>query len=755
MILEILEFLVRLIMTFPPVKKWWMKYIFKRGVNDYISKLIYDFENYEEYTTTNRRRIIELLERADLHKYYIDLNGTDIKGKPYEPIDAYIEIWLKDTKHNQVAILGDYGTGKTSLCLNLTYKLALRYKEHSQTNRIPIFIPLKDHKLIPDINKLIIELFKNSLDFKLLKNFLNTEEDALLTLQEMLKTGKFLLILDGLDEMSERVQYSVTQKNLEKISELAKTECKIILTCRTHFFKTQLDIIKTLSPVSDIPLKDMIDTKLDFEVIYIEPLNQTQIEHFLDKRLKSKGKLKEHLNHIKNIYNLRDLAKRPILLEMIIRTIPFLQKEMSQNIEITATELYKTFTEIWIQRDRNRYSDNPERKKKFMEKLAMDMLLEGGKESIHYSELQETIKLYFFKDLAVTREELEHFENEIRTCSFLICDKKGNYKFAHKSFQEFFLAQMLANELVEKKPELFKKFIYLPVEIYGFINEMFSDSKNHYSLLVNWLNKNYFPVASFIGQMGLKEFIPELCRILSDEQYCEETRYNAARALERLHNSSYQPYFKFILNWKEHDDLSNYYKFNSIAIRGNKRKKPEPGFSPATYILKSYEDHPDDQWMKISQILIESMDNSPLFVRINSAHALIRWLHLNHIEKINSMINKENDPHVKGNLFLSIVKLIYEGRLDQQFAKLYRYDLSNATLRDINLQNYELSKIKFQSSFLQGAIFDDSILVEADFRRANLSGASFQNTDLRKANFQEANLEAVNFNGAKLEGTIF
>jgi formylglycine-generating enzyme required for sulfatase activity len=51
--------------------------------------------------------------------------------------------------------------------------------------------------------------------------------------------------------------------------------------------------------------------------------------------------------------------------------------------------------------------------------------------------------------------EIDYFEHDIRTCSFLNRDAEGNYRFVHKSFQEFFVAQWLAPRLLDgSAPEM-------------------------------------------------------------------------------------------------------------------------------------------------------------------------------------------------------------------------------------------------------------------------------------------------------------
>jgi len=126
----------------------------------YIDRIIYDFENWHEYSDGQRKPIIELFERANLYKYYVNLRCRDSE-KEYDPIDEYIEKWINDEDKNHIILLGDYGTGKSSFLLYLTYILAKSHKDNPINNPIPIFISLKNFKKIRDIKQLIQGAMKN------------------------------------------------------------------------------------------------------------------------------------------------------------------------------------------------------------------------------------------------------------------------------------------------------------------------------------------------------------------------------------------------------------------------------------------------------------------------------------------------------------------------------------------------------------------------------------------------------------------
>ena len=67
----------------------------KSNFQSYIDRIIYDFENWYEYNDSQRKPIIELLARANLYDYYVNLRCRDSE-REYDPIDEYIEKWMNE-----------------------------------------------------------------------------------------------------------------------------------------------------------------------------------------------------------------------------------------------------------------------------------------------------------------------------------------------------------------------------------------------------------------------------------------------------------------------------------------------------------------------------------------------------------------------------------------------------------------------------------------------------------------------------------
>jgi len=168
-------------------------------------------------------------------------------------------------------------------------------------------------------------------------------------------------------------------------------------------------------------------------------------------------------NIINKIFDLKDLVKRPILLELIARH----SKDIRQiKGEVTAGKLYGNVTEAWRKREGKRA---PENIKLFMEELAYRMFTRQETQ-LHFRTLREAIDSYFDSKIRKKLKlSLDNLDYQIRNCTLLSRnDAEGYYAFGHRSFIEYFVARKLSREIPEDKAEEIK----ITDEIALFVSEL-------------------------------------------------------------------------------------------------------------------------------------------------------------------------------------------------------------------------------------------------------------------------------------------
>jgi predicted NACHT family NTPase len=256
--------------------------------------------------------------------------------------------------------------------------------------------------------------------------------------------------------MADRVRWEVTKSNFTELRRAADFggAGKVILTCRTHYFKDRNEQVKL---IGQGPRLSEIETELyrelrqqsNAEVVYLQEFDDEQIQAYLHKARPQTAA--EDWQKIQSIYNLKELAQRPLLLEMIVK---FLPKLKGQNI--TAANLYNVCTTEWIEREKEkgRLLLEPQARVDLMLELAWRMRQEEI-EAIHYRELVPFVKrLGSDKILEFDDDDLEAITREMQNATFLKRDQAGNFSFMHRSFMEYFLARKvlvaIANSLLER-----------------------------------------------------------------------------------------------------------------------------------------------------------------------------------------------------------------------------------------------------------------------------------------------------------------
>lgn len=409
-------------------------------VEEYIESIIYDYENFGEYEDHQRSPVIDFMDRDNLYKYYVPLNAKEMTGSYRGSIEAFVALWLGDETRKHLSILGDFGTGKSSFCLRLTYEMAKKYRSDPLNSWIPLFIPLKDISHSDSMENTLITLLKDRYRISV---------QSFADFRKMLELGKLLLIFDGFDEMTTQLDRKRTTTNLELLNKLAIGQSKVILTCRTHYFTSQKEIVGALAPAHDTELMQLLRKRPQFTVLILEELREEQIKTYLQSRATTDWEWL--LKKTSETYDLADLIRRPLLLKMVVTTATTLRK----NSNPWAIDLYEAYSKEWIELSDWRSTMTPDEKSAFMRELAYLMYSQGERQEIHYTELAEPIQKHFKSK--IFQKPTDAYDNDVRTCSFLNRDADGNYRFMHKSFMEFFVAQKLSTEIQRKEYKNFER----------------------------------------------------------------------------------------------------------------------------------------------------------------------------------------------------------------------------------------------------------------------------------------------------------
>ncbi|HLK59109.1 MAG TPA: TIR domain-containing protein [Chthonomonadaceae bacterium] len=357
---------------------------------------------------------------------------TDITGE-IRPALLHFADWMGDPRARLLTLLGDLGTGKTTLARFLSYNLAQQFLSDPVRHPAPVRIPLQEVRKDISLESILIYHFSSrGLPGLVYPRF-----------EYLMRNGKVLLLFDAFDEMADRIRWETTQSNFRELRRAAEQKGKVILTCRTHYFKDRNEQAKVigvgprLSELETALYRELRE-ETGAEVVYLQEFDDAKIQSYLQKV--RPGSEEEDWAKIQTIYNLKDLAHRPLLLDMIVKTLP----QLKQGQAVDAARLYTIYTNFWIDREeRKERFLHKEVKPRLMQELAWRMWHEE-KDDIHYKELASFVhSLMHDPSIALGDEEAEVIAAEMQAATFLKRDEEGNFTFVHRSFMEFFLAQRL------------------------------------------------------------------------------------------------------------------------------------------------------------------------------------------------------------------------------------------------------------------------------------------------------------------------
>ncbi|MBK5294268.1 MAG: pentapeptide repeat-containing protein, partial [Acidobacteriia bacterium] len=399
--------------------------ILLRTYGELLNNLV-DLRNYNTL-------LIQDVEGKDIERLYVEPDIYPERDLKPHGVMGYVDEWLADPSAVQLTLLGDFGTGKTWFTRKLACELAKRYREDASRHRQPIRINLRDVAKALDLEGILFHHFQMSTGRPV-------NPKAVL---HLLSEGRYVLIFDGFDEMATQANWDVTRENFRQLIRAAEGKAKIILTCRTHYFREPSQVQELLAgqrPDLTKPgteLHKEIFGRTGFHVGYLAGFNEGQIEEYLGRACGAQaGRVGEIIGQIEG---LRSIATRPVFLDMIVQSAPKLEKLGS---EVRLTNLYEAFTEEWFQRQDWRLRLTKDGRRTLVEELAAK-LWQTDEARIHYTELADVLA-ELMRGKITSDRELEMADYEVRTASFLTRDERGNYGFSHRSFLEFFLASRLA-----------------------------------------------------------------------------------------------------------------------------------------------------------------------------------------------------------------------------------------------------------------------------------------------------------------------
>lgn len=435
---------------------------------------------YEKYIFALKNRLQGHLENTlqrNIEQNSITPLGFSISVQSQEANGKAISFNGMLENDESVMILSKPGGGKTYLL----HMLMLEIIENPQVSvgKIPIYLKAKEwfrgyENVIEGIRS---ELGYFSPDI--------TENQII----EHLKEGKYILLIDGLDEITNNKDLFI--REIRRIVQFEKT--KIIMTCRQQNYHNEF-------------YKILVEYKL-------KALSDIQIQEYIENVFEEKL----YYGYIQDLKKqLKDLIENPLFLYM---TTHIMKEVTNKVIPKNKSELYEIFVSYIMQE--RLLKDGPDKDMVFDLDIKIDILMEFA-----YLNFREKNNSVNFRDVVGSKiqgqDTFNLIKKEILQTGVLL-EERNRFEFFHPSIEEYFVALKISR-LSE-------------VEIIKFIAE-------HY------MNENYYEVFKFIS--GLLRNYKQQNLILDELEkkdiylyrQCLESRFNFSNNSNEIWSKDYlEEYF--------------------------------------------------------------------------------------------------------------------------------------------------------------------------------------------------------------------
>ncbi len=387
-------------------------------------------------------------EIKDALANYVSLEGMLVNDEKRFDLKSRVQDFL-DSDKKVLLLLGEAGSGKSTFNRHLAVSLWEVYSQAdiAENMRIPVFIGLSS---LSDSNQNLVSAFFEKQGF--------SKEQ----IKELQKKRRFVLILDGFDEIEHRQQAFYRDNGLSDWK-----YAKVVISSRPEY----------LGPNYQYKFHPSGESSA-LQEYRLAPFSKETIERYIDRysdthpdALWSAERYKEALKES----SLKELVSNPFLLKITLSVLPELSESLqAKKQRFTRIRIYEQFVKSWFERSQQRLAQirlNAEEAKEFR-RLENKGFAERGlgfskKLAIEMYQAEEVVVTYLVAsddpwEEAVTesthnwRRYLLGDENAMtvlmRLNAPLICEDKESglskeYRFIHKSLRDYFVSRALWEEL--------------------------------------------------------------------------------------------------------------------------------------------------------------------------------------------------------------------------------------------------------------------------------------------------------------------
>lgn len=386
----------------------------------------------------------------------VDANGNEVTGS----LEDYLLSWLAEPGQRHLAVLGEYGQGKSTGTLMFAHRLLTA--DNTTAHPLPLFLELRGKS--PSTLQPVELLGAWASAYRI-------DPRALL---KLLIKGRVFVIFEGFDEMAGVADSDARINHFRALWRFAYPDAKLLFTGRPNFFLDDAELKAALGMGSGPGSGPYC------EHICLKPFRSAQIRNSL--RWASSSVRDEILALSQKDEKFRDIVSRPSLLYIVGRlwgAPDFAQiSETTDAAQVMGafvrhcyrrqTEKHRGFPRFMVltERERAYFMDGvaafmaagrmPNQITRLQFEQAVAELYEVIPENmLPEASLPEPFDGHLKMRMAARDDAIEAVQTDVRAYGLLVRDysRPSALKFPHKSFFEYLLGALVADYLLGKRPE--------------------------------------------------------------------------------------------------------------------------------------------------------------------------------------------------------------------------------------------------------------------------------------------------------------
>lgn len=560
--------------------------------------------------------------------------------------------WLVEEPSRLAVVSGAAASGKTNLLVNVVLK------DNYYGSQGVLFFSLNTYA--PRDRSLI----------QCLATFLETVPSARAepidvgVLEGMIRDGRIVLILDAVDELA-RLQGEHRVETLkDELSRFVRDGSpRIIVACRDHILRRLVDreILEATDQTRQIPLKKIDTAEISRRLIELDPNVQIAPEA------------------------LDIIAEVPLFYGVLFRTL----QDGGYTIRkiTTKADFWRAWLTMASEKAHLEISEGTLLRQ--LGTIATQMLVNRDDflSETDFGDHQDLVVRLAPTLVDVARDADDAAIKLAQTCPVFVREANNKWRFIHQAIREFTLAWNVNDGFENRDADTVLtatgSLDYESAETYLYLLEMLPEGRLDHIIKELGLNiytaddeekcnnflRNYFEAVGMLGaseparSIAIRQAIATIQA--PPDRILFRTKYNAARCLARLHPTAPPVYCKYVMKSRPQIGTGIDRYLYGFAVRGFNRREHAVSDRPPEAFTTAAAHH--DAARAVTECLVNTIRELALvhelhpdgvFLRINCAHALIRWLDITataltgHVREL--AYSSKTDRRVRANLFLAL-----------------------------------------------------------------------------------------------------